>query len=119
MPDAEARKKYNREFYLRNKSYFKEYNKVYYEENKAEINEKIKEKRRNDPELRQKLYNYQKKYRDKNPDIFKFRITCECGALVLETNLLRHTSSQRHFNFLKEQEEQKCKKDDKYTLVFQ
>ena len=62
---------------------------------------------------------YQKKYRDKNPDIFCHRITCDCGALILETNFIRHTTSQRHLNFLTEQEEEKPKNNHKYTLTFE
>ena len=90
--------------------YYKIYNQIYYYENSDKIKDKIKVYRAK-PDVKQKLYEYQKTYRDKNPNIYKNKNCCECGAKVISCNMNRHKQTKKHKEYID--------KTDKLTLKFQ
>jgi len=94
----------------KDKEYYQVYNQIYYYENFHKIKEHIKNYRKN-PEVKKKLYEYQKTYRDNNPNTYRNKTTCECGAKVISCNMNRHTKTKKHQEYID--------KNDKLTLKFQ
>jgi len=93
----EEKKEYQKEWRENNKEYHKEYDKERYDLNKEQINERIAEHYQLNKE---KIKEYKKKYYEENKDKIKEKITCDCGAVIIKCNLIKHKKTQKHLNYV-------------------
>ena len=95
---------YKKEYFEQNKDKISEYQKEYQKQNKDKISTQNKEycERNKD-----KMSAYQKEYREQNKDKIlaqqNTKVTCECGAVVNKSSLLRHKKSKKHQAYLESQ----------------
>ena len=98
--------KYN-EWKNNNQEHLKEYKATHYQENKDHYSQKGKEWRENNKEKKKET---DKAYREKNKEIIKQKekelINCQCGSTIQRTEKARHEKSQKHQDWLKQQEEE-------------
>jgi group I intron endonuclease len=77
-----------------NKEKIQEKNKEYREQNK----DKIKQYRE---ENKDKIKEYYEDNKEKIQQYYKKQITCDCGCIVVKSQLLRHKKSNKHINLMK------------------
>lgn len=71
--------------------------KEWYEENKEAICEKIRQYRKNYPEL---LKEQDRRKYLKNIDTFKIKTQCECGSIIASYSKRLHLKSQKHQSYI-------------------
>ena len=86
--DDEQRRKYNKEYYVRNKEYIKEHHK----RNKEKALKRKRERRANDPEFRERSKKHDRDYREKHREEIKKRN----ARLHVETPWIFHYYAARN-----------------------
>mgnify|MGYP003660245864 CR=1 FL=1 len=89
----------------KNKSRTKEEMKQYHSQYRLDNKDKIAIQKKNYKKLHKEAIAIQRKnYRDLNKDKIaeknKIKITCDCGAEVRKSHILRHKKTKKHINFI-------------------
>ena len=68
-----------------------------YIDNRSKIIARVKNYTKNN---KQKVNNYQAKYREKNKNKFKIKFTCECGSILRKYGKNRHLKTKKHIDYV-------------------
>ncbi len=93
LQTQEDKKKYDRDYFLKNKARLDEYHKKWVVDNKEYLQAKY--------ELnRESLLSYQRQYAIDNKDRLRCKINCECGGKYVYYNKSRHFKTKLHSNYV-------------------
>jgi hypothetical protein len=97
-------KEYAKQYQKENESHYKNYFKQYYENNKDNLTDYNKQYRENNKDkLNENNMQYYEKNKEKIANHRAKIIECECGKAYTWGHKLRHFDSQKHKNYIKEQ----------------